>query len=166
MIDAKELNRLRLNLPCLPALTGPTHLMREFDSCPSCGYRNHPEESICEEVDCQTCGQITFDLCPNCGYCEVLDPAWKDAIDPSGRRPDQWARKKGHLRFSHYGNRQSVDPNYIAFAFFDAGTRRLWPNPWHRPDYKISEEAYDAAIASGPWATDASPIRVPLNQMM
>ncbi len=83
-----------------------------------------------------------------------------DPIDPTGKRPDQWARNKGHLVFLKCGNGQALDPAHIPFAFSDAGSRRTWPNPSQRPDYRISEAAYDAAIAAGPFSGDARPIEV------
>lgn len=81
-----------------------------------------------------------------------------DRIDPDGRRPDEWARAKGHLKFSA-GRGDQLSSDWICFAFFDAASRRFWPNPRHFPEYEISEEDYNRAIATGPFAASPSPIK-------
>lgn len=169
-----------INVPDIPYLTGPAWTYTTLFKCPSCGWEGHD----CLEMgrDCPVCKEDSH-VCPNCGYENRVDPAWPDPIDPTGKRPDEWAAEKGHLILAWVTTtsieddnmgvpyqldttKQEVDPDRIPFAFSDAGSRRLWPNPAKRPDYKISEAAYDAAIASGPWTKDARPMKVPVNQIV
>lgn len=108
----------------------------ERDSgCPHCGVLDCPE---CESfTECEHCGYSVEDVHHN-----GLDPI----DDEGGLRPDEWAQLKGHLVVEASGK---VDWSRPPWELHAAAALRKWPNPEYRPDYRISEAAYDAAIENG-----------------
>jgi len=115
-----------------------------FLVCPRCGYYEEDEDgNICGNPNCESCG-CTIDECVQCGYRIPFPIGWLDQSDPEGKRPDEWAVAKGHLVLKPDGE---MDATWIPFALCDAAERRRWPVPQEHPGYRISERAYDAALA-------------------
>jgi hypothetical protein len=128
-------------IPTVPY--GVKQQYQTFLVCPKCGYQEEHPDNYCGNPFCPACA-YGMSECPKCGAVVPAAPEWLDHPEPDGKRPDEWAVTKGHLVLKPDG---AMDATRIPFALCDAAERRRWPVPQEHPEYRISEAAYDAAMA-------------------
>lgn len=122
-----------------------------FIVCPRCGYQQTSEDN---EYGDPFWLDFSTDTCTKCGFHQLDPPPWLDEPDPNGKRPDEWAIEKGHLILGADGG---LDPAFLPAGFIKASVTRSWPRANEFPNYKISKQQYDMAMAA---VGDPFPVRM------